>query len=77
VAHPYRSESGTAGEPSAPGEEWILAVVLVLLGAVRVVIAVASGETFEADVTIAAIVGAIGMILLAQLSMRAARATAR
>ncbi|CAN5915654.1 hypothetical protein BH11MYX3_BH11MYX3_08830 [soil metagenome] len=77
MVHPYRKEPGIAGEAAAPGEEWLLAVVLVLLGAVRVVIAVVSGETFEADVTIAAIVGAIGMILLAQLSMRAARAPAR
>ncbi len=77
MAHAYRSEPGTAGETSAPGEEWILAVVLVVLGAVRVVVAIISGEDFAADVTLAAIVGAIGMILLAQLSMRAFRATAR
>ncbi len=73
--HPYRSPP-TPGDDGAatPNEEWVLAVVLLVIGAVRVAIALVSGEDFATDVTLAAILGAIGLILLAQLSMRAVRA---
>ena len=74
--HPYRSEPSEAPQApaSVPGEEWALAAVLALIGAVRVALALARGEDFEAEVTIAAILGAIGCVLLAQLAMRSARA---
>lgn len=68
---PYRESPTDAEEtPRAPGEEWVLAVVLVLLGVVRVAIALATHEDFAADVTIAALLGAIGCVLLAQLARR-------
>ena len=41
-----------------------------LLGLVRVVVALATGEELAADVTIAALLGAIGCVLLAQLARR-------
>ncbi len=53
-----------------PGEEWVLAIVLVVLGAVRIAIALATHEEFAADVTIAGLLGAIGCVLLAQLARR-------
>lgn len=69
---PYRESPTPADETTtrAPGEEWVLAVVLVLLGAVRVVVALATGEELAADATIAALLGAIGCVLLAQLVRR-------
>jgi hypothetical protein len=68
---PYRDLPTSAEEePQPPGEEWVLAVVLVVLGAVRVVIALATHEELAADVTIAALLGAIGCVLLAQLARR-------
>jgi len=65
---PYRESPTPAEEsPRAPGEEWVLAVVLAVIGGARVIIALASHEDFAADVTIAALVGAIGCLLLAKL----------
>ncbi len=68
---PYRDTPHEA-EPahSPPGEEWVLASVLVVLGAVRVIIAIATHEDLAAEVTIAALLGAIGCVLLAQLARR-------
>ncbi len=68
---PYRDGPTPADEaPQPPGEEWVLAVVLVLLGAARVLIALVTREEFAADVTVAALLGAIGCVLLAQLARR-------
>ncbi len=68
---PYRDLPTPVEEaPQPPGEEWVLAVVLVVLGAARVVIALATHEELAADVTVAALLGALGFVLLAQLARR-------
>lgn len=66
---PYRDVPTPADEaPQPPGEEWVLAIVLVVIGAARVVLALATHEELAADVTIAALLGALGCVLLAQLA---------
>ncbi len=74
--HPYRTAPQAADEPTgaSPAEEWVLAFVLTALGAARVAIAVVGGEELAADVTLAAILGVIGIVLLGQLSLRALHA---
>lgn len=70
--HPYREPGATPPIEAAgktPGEEWIIAVLLALLGGARVAIAIARGEDFAVDVTIAGILGAIGLVLLAKLAL--------
>lgn len=63
--HPYR----TAPPPRPvdhrrPLEEWLIAGGLLALGALRVVIAIATGEAFGTEATIAALVAAAGAVLL-------------
>ncbi len=71
---PYR-DFPTKGddEHAPPGEEWVLAAVLVGIGIVRVVVALATHEELATEVTIAALLGAIGCVLLAQLARRRQR----
>jgi hypothetical protein len=66
---PYRSPISQPAEPTeAPGEEWVLALLLVALGAVRVGVALARGEEIAVEVTAAALLGAIGASMLARLA---------
>lgn len=68
---PYRerpTQAEAARQP--PGEEWVLAAVLAVIGAARVIVALATGEDLATEVTIAALLGALGCVLLAQLARR-------
>lgn len=73
--HPYRTTPVASPDESAaaPAEEWILGALLAVVGGARVLVALATGEVFGADVTIAAILGALGGVLLARLLLRRAR----
>jgi len=64
--HPYRPLH-FAHEPAPPpraDDDRPLAVALVALGAVRVVPAIALGETFGAEATLAALAVVVGAVLL-------------
>jgi len=74
---PYRSAPAaddTSADPAlaVPHEEWLTAGMLALVGALRVLVALGSGETFGTEVTIAALVGCSGVVLLGQLARRTA-----
>ena len=77
--HPYREPPRPTGDAieRAPAEEWALALLLAVLGGARVVIAAARGEDFEVDVTVAGILGAIGLVMLARLAVAAMRTSPR
>jgi hypothetical protein len=64
--HPYRPLH-FANEPAPPpraDDDRPLALALVALGAVRVVPAIALGETFGAEATLAALAVVVGAVLL-------------
>jgi hypothetical protein len=52
---------------SAAPEDRALAVLLIVLGAVRVVPAIATGETFGAEATVAAIMVVLGVVMSIRL----------
>ena len=68
--HPCRQPAtpSTSGDAGTPTEEWVIACLLAVLGGARVAIALVRGEDFEVDVTIAGILGAIGLVMLARLA---------
>jgi len=68
---PYRRNPATvAPEAALPSEEWMLAALLAVLGGARVVIAIVQSERCLVDVTLAGLVGVIGLVLLGQLVVR-------
>lgn len=72
--HPYRTApAGQARDGAAPAEEWILAALLSVIAGARVVVALATGEALGADVTLAAILAVLGVVLLARLALTRAR----
>jgi len=66
-------EGMEAPASGSPAEEWIVAVFLAVLGAARVAIALVNGEELAVDVTLAGILGVIGLVLLGQLVGRRRR----
>jgi hypothetical protein len=69
---PYRDPPKPNGQATTPpGEEWVLAVVLVVVGFVRIGVALATHEALATEVTLAALLGALGCLLLARLAHRA------
>ena len=68
--HPYREPAASrprSDEGGAPSEEWAIAGLLALLGGVRVAIAVVRGEEAAIDVTVAGVLGLVGLVLLVRL----------
>ncbi len=59
--HPYRSAPSAPRAPSPP-EEWVTIWLLVLLGGARVVLAVASGERFDTEATLALLMFCLGVL---------------
>lgn len=66
---PYRTAAPPPDQTSvgAPAEEWVVAAVLGIVGVARVTVALVGGEELGVDVTVAGLVAAIGIVLLAQL----------
>jgi uncharacterized membrane protein HdeD (DUF308 family) len=82
--HPYRTQVDPPSAPEAPvssslAEDLVLAVLLIALGAARVAVAIAHGETWTADVTLPALLGVLGVVLATRAitSRFAARARRR
>ena len=62
--HPYRRVvSEVADDAQAPAEELVLAVVMIALGVMRVAVAFVCREELGAEVTAAALLGAIGVAM--------------
>ena len=66
--HPYRTppppRDDDDRESSPPAEERVLAWALVVVGGLRVAIAVARSESFGAEATIAAILLVLGLVFV-------------
>lgn len=76
--HPYRtppdSDAADAADPGPPAEEVAIGAALGGLGGLRVAAAVASGEVFGAEATLAAIACALGTLVLLRFAVRRHRA---
>lgn len=70
--HPYREPAAppSRADERAPAEEWAIAGLLAVLGGARVAIAIAGGEDFGVDATVAGILGLLGLVLLARIALR-------
>jgi hypothetical protein len=63
--NPYRPlHTATDDEPATDPEDRILAAMMIVLGLVRLVPAIATAETFGTEVTIAALIVAAGIAML-------------
>lgn len=64
--HPYRVQSldDATVDPELHRDDRILAGLMIFVGGIRVALAIALGETFGTEATVAAVVAAIGLALL-------------
>lgn len=66
MPNPYR-ESASSEPPdrisAARWDDYVLSVMLIVIGTVRVTLAVANREPFETEATIAAVMVALGVLL--------------
>ena len=66
MSNPYRETASTEpseGIAAARWDDYVLSVMLIVLGTVRVTLAVANREPFETEATIAAVMVALGVLL--------------
>ena len=64
MVSPYRPLHAAKPEPPEDPEERVLAVLLIVLGLARVVPAIATGETFGTEATIASLMLACGLAMV-------------
>lgn len=69
--HPYRQPPDAEARERIPIEDWALAGGLLVIGGVRVIVAIAQGEAFATEATLASIMVIAGLMYAIRLATSA------